>query len=130
LEIQNVVICGHSQCGAIQALLSGKTDHLPAVKTWCQHAEAARRIVQHKFRDVAPAELPVIATQQNVLVQVHNLSTHPSVAARLASHELRVYGWYYDIAEGQVWQYEEAAGRFERLDGEAQAARSMPILSM
>jgi carbonic anhydrase len=129
LGIPDIVICGHSQCGAIQALLSGKTDHLPAVKTWCQHAESARRIVQHKYRDLSPPELAVVAAQENVLVQVNNLSTHPSVAARLSSRELRVHGWYYDIGEGQVWQYDESARRFERLNGEAQAARPMPILS-
>jgi carbonic anhydrase len=130
LGILDIVICGHSQCGAVQALLTtNKADQLPAVKSWCQHAEAARRIVQHKYKDLPPAELAVVAAQENVLVQVNNLSTHPSVAARLSSRELRIHGWYYDIGEGQVWQYDESAGRFERLNGEAQATRPMPIMS-
>lgn len=130
LGIRDIVICGHSQCGAIQALVGGaSTENLPAVRAWCQHAEAARRIVQHKYPHVPQSELGPVAAKENVLVQVNNLSTHPSVAARLSSHELRIYGWYYDIGEGQVWQYEDAAGRYERLNGEAFAARPMPIMT-
>src|SRR5687768_9887291 len=56
LGIRDIVVCGHSQCGAMRALLDGQgLDHLPAVKAWCAHAESTRRIVRQKYRDVAPA---------------------------------------------------------------------------
>jgi carbonic anhydrase len=130
LEIRDIVVCGHSQCGAVQAMLAGdKVTDLPNVRAWCQHAEAARRIVQHKYKDLSSAELSAAAAKENVLVQMNNLSTHPSVAARLSSGELRVFGWYYDIGEGQVWQYDESVGRFEPLNSDAQSVRPMPVLS-
>lgn len=131
LGIRDIVVCGHSQCGAVQAMLAGdKVAHLPNVRAWCQHAEAARRIVQHKYRDLEPAELAVVAAQENVLMQIDNLSTHPAVAVRLASEEMRIFGWYYDIGGGQVWQYDEANRRFAPLNGDVQAMRPLPMLAV
>jgi carbonic anhydrase len=131
LGIRNIIVCGHSQCGAMKALLLHPDEmaHLPAVKAWCSHAESTRRIVKQKYRGLSPEELAVVATEENVLVQMNNLSTHPSVAARLSSGELHVYGWYYDIGSGQIYQYDQRQGRFVELDGEAHAAHPLPIRS-
>jgi len=124
LGVRNIIICGHSQCGAMQALLRADTlAHLPAVRAWCSHAEATRRIVEQKYRNLRGDDLAIAATEENVLVQMNNLSTHPSVAARLASGELQVYGWYYDIGAGQVYQYHQSRGRFIELNGQAEASR-------
>jgi carbonic anhydrase len=128
LGIRNVIICGHSQCGAMKALLEDKPlDHLPAAKAFFAHAEATRRIARSKYRDLSPKELMVAATEENVLVQLNNLSTHPCVAARLASAELHVFGWYYDIGGGQILQYDQSLGRFCELNGQACAAKPLPI---
>src|SRR5215510_3690700 len=82
LGIRDIVICGHSQCGAIRALLEGeRLAHLPIVQAWCHHAEATRRIVRQKYHGLSPAELAVAAAQENVLVQMNHLSTHPAVAS-------------------------------------------------
>jgi carbonic anhydrase len=130
LGIQNIVLCGHSQCGAMKALLEPSgMEHLPAVKAWCSHAEATRRIVQQKYRDLPPAELAVAATEENVLVQMNHLGTHPCVAARLASGELHIYGWYYDIGSGQIHQYDPSQGRFAELDGEVYPTQPLPTRS-
>jgi carbonic anhydrase len=130
LGIRNIIICGHSQCGAMKALLNtAKVEHLPAVRAWCSHAEATRRIVAQKYRGLSGDDLAIAATEENVLVQLNNLSTHPSVAARLASGELHTYGWYYDIGSGQIYQYDQSEGRFHELNGEAQAAQPLPKLA-
>lgn len=130
LGIQHIIICGHSQCGAMQALLANRAlDELPAARAFFAHAESTRRIVQQKYRDknLQPHELLMAATEENVLVQLNNLSTHPCVAARLASREISLYGWYYDIASGIVLQYDQSLGKFVELDGLAQAAAPLPI---
>ena len=132
LGIQHIVICGHSQCGAMQALLANRAlDELPAARAFFAHAESTRRIVQQKYRDknLDPQELLLAATEENVLVQLNNLSTHPCVAARLAAGEISVYGWYYDIASGVVLQYDQSQGQFIELDGQPQAASPLPIRS-
>lgn len=128
LGIRNIILCGHSQCGAMKALLEERIpDDLPAAKAFFSHAEATRRIARSKYRDLPPAELMVAAIEENVLVQINNLSTHPCVAARLASGELHVFGWYYDIGTGQILQYDQSSGRFEELNGEARAATPLPV---
>jgi carbonic anhydrase len=128
LGIRNIIICGHSQCGAMKALLEEKSlNDLPAAKAFFGHAEATRRIVRTKYRDLPPREMMVAAIEENVLVQLNNLSTHPSVAARLSSGELHVFGWYYDIGSGQILQYDQSLGRFCELDGQACAATPMAV---
>ena len=127
LGIRDIVICGHSQCGAIRAMLEhDRLSHLPHVKAWCHHAEATRRIVQQKYPGLAPAELATAAAQENVLVQINHLSTHPSVAARLASHELRIFGWYYDIGKGDVLQFDPSLARFAPITAEPQNGNALP----
>ncbi len=127
LGIRDIVICGHSQCGAIKALLDGASlAHLPYVKDWCRHAEAAKRIVEQKNLDLPPADLAAVATQANVLVQIAHLNTHPCVAAHLASQELRVHGWYYDIGKGEVLEYDQATARFIPISAENTNGNSSP----
>jgi carbonic anhydrase len=116
LGIRAIIICGHSQCGAIQALLGQQSlEHLPAVRRWCDHAEATRRIVQKKYAGQDITTFGAAAARENVLVQVDHLETHPAVAARLATGDVTIYGWYYDIGSGIVEQYDEQLGGFRPL---------------
>src|SRR5690606_9986780 len=126
--VPNIIICGHSQCGAMKALISHEgIEDLPAVRAWCEHAEATRRIVKQKYAHLAPDEKAVAATEQNVLVQLNNLSTHPCVASRLAKGALHIYGWYYDIGSGQIFQYDSVKAEFEELRDIALAANPLPL---
>ena len=130
LGIKNIIVCGHSQCGAMKAMLEERPlDDLPAAKAWFANAEATKRIVKQKYHNFPMDELWTIATQENVLVQMNHVSTHPSVAARLASGEVRVFGWYYDIGSGQVLQYDQSLGQFLELNSEARAAAPLPTLT-
>lgn len=132
LGIRNIIICGHSQCGAMQYLMNpARATNLPAAESWFRNADATRRIMEQKYRDstLSREELAVIATEQNVLVQLNNLSTHPSVAARLASGDVQVFGWYYDIGSGQIRQYDQRLSRFVELQGDAVAADPLPSLA-
>jgi carbonic anhydrase len=128
LGIRHIIVCGHSQCGAMKAMLEDPhLNDLPAAKAWFQHAEATKRIVRAKYAALSPDERLVAATEENVLVQMNNLSTHPSVAAHLAAGTLRVYGWYYDIGSGQILQYDQSVTHFRELNGQACAASPLPM---
>ena len=119
LGIQDIIVCGHSQCGAIQALLAPeRPSNLPAILKWCDHAEATRQIVRKKYGERPAAEIAAAAAQENVLVQLQHLETHPAVAVRLAMGSARLYGWYYDIAAGQVAQYDTESDEFVPLNEE------------
>lgn len=109
--VTDVVVCGHSQCGAINALLTpGSTDKLPAVARWLEYAEAPAEGGE-TGEDRVPA-----AIQANVRHQLDNLRTHPSVADALQKGSLRLHGWVYDIGEGALFVLDPESDRFQKLD--------------
>src|SRR4051794_8103794 len=78
LKVPSIIVCGHSHCGAMQNLLGPESgDRLPAVRAWFAHAEATRRILQDRLDGMPRPALVERAVEQNVLVQVANLRTHP-----------------------------------------------------
>ncbi|MEU8431627.1 carbonic anhydrase [Streptomyces sp. NPDC029216] len=93
LGVAEIVVCGHSGCGAMTALAEGHDlSGAPAIATWLRHADA---------RSTAAGDVPALV-RQNVLAQLANLATHPSVARALAEERLLLHGWVYDIATGRV----------------------------
>jgi carbonic anhydrase len=117
LGVEHIVICGHSGCGAMKAVLDPQsTDDLPAVRQWLAHAETTRRIIKENYTDESsPDELLSIAIQENVLAQLENLRTHPSVAARVAKGKVALHGWVYKIVTGEVFAYDTEEGQFRPL---------------
>lgn len=116
LGIRNIIVCGHSQCGAIKAMMDNHDlAEFPGIADWFRHASATRQILARKYPTATGAERHMIGTEENVLVQLNNISTHPMVATLLATGELRMAGWYYDIATGAVLQYSARSGHFEDL---------------
>ncbi|GAA3427500.1 carbonic anhydrase [Streptosporangium sandarakinum] len=96
LGVQDIVICGHSACGAMTALAEGHDlSGAPTVAAWLRHADASRA------RTTAHGDVPALV-RQNVLAQLANLATHPSVARALAEEKVALHGWVYDIPTGRV----------------------------
>lgn len=113
LGINDIIICGHSLCGAIDGLLHpDKLENLPAVKAWLSHAAATRRISRENYSNLSEEELLSAAIQENVLVQLENLRTHPSVATKLSRGELNLHAWVYKIQTGEVFGYQPEVGQF------------------
>ena len=129
LGIRQIIVCGHSQCGAMKAMLDCPEElrKLPSVRMWLQHAESTRQIVAHKYADLTGEARELVAIEENVLVQINNLSTYPSIAALLATKELQVLGWYFDIATGHVHQYNPASGQFDELDESDGGVIAIPL---
>lgn len=115
LGIKDIIICGHSRCGAVDGLLHPeRVENMPSVQRWLAHAEATRQIVNENYRqmDFKEDEFLDIAIQENVLVQLENLRTHPSVASRLARGQLHLHAWVYKIETGEVFSYRQKAGQY------------------
>lgn len=113
LGIKDIIVCGHSSCGAVKGLLSPESlNELPLVKAWLSHADATRRIVRENYRDLPEDKLLSVAIQENVLVQIENLKTHPVVAAALSRGALGLHGWTYHIQTGEVYSYSSEQGQF------------------
>ena len=105
LKVQHAVVCGHTDCGAMKALKANDShlDEMPTVKSWLRNAAAARSVADSL--DGGEISLGTL-TEQNVLLQLAHLQTHPSVRGAMARGELTISGWVYDIASGDVRVYD------------------------
>ncbi|SNS34367.1 carbonic anhydrase [Granulicella rosea] len=104
LKVKHIVVVGHSDCGAMKALLSpSSTDSMPTVKSWLTNGQAALKVASSLGApDEKPSEKLHRLTEENVLMQVAHLKTHPSVAGALARGDVSVSGWVYEIGTGEV----------------------------
>jgi carbonic anhydrase len=117
LEVDQVVICGHSDCGAMKGLMHQETlGKMPTVQRWLRNAHTALSVAEALSSKTDEAAFLHHLIEQNVVLQVNHLRTHPSVAGRIAQGNLAVYGWLYDIASGTVFSYNEVAARFEEIN--------------
>lgn len=114
LKVKDIIVCGHSHCGAMNGLLAPESlTQLPAVQAMLKHAEATQRIIRENYTHITEAAARLMATvEENVLVQLENLRTHPSVAAALSRRELNLHGWVYKFETGQVFSYHPDEGHF------------------
>ncbi|MEO9383672.1 carbonic anhydrase [Chromobacterium phragmitis] len=112
LGVEDIVVCGHSDCGAMTAIAHDKDlSGMPAVAGWLRHADCAKAI--HAGRPHADADGKVAdMVRENVIAQLANLRTHPSVALALQQERLRLHGWIYDIASGDILALDQQRRRF------------------
>jgi carbonic anhydrase len=116
LNIEHIIVCGHSDCGAIKALLDPKlTDKMPGLRKWLSHAETTKRVMDENYADHTDEERLDLAIQENVLCQIENLRTHPTVAAKLRGGNLNIHAWVYNVASGSVFSYDAEQGQFAPL---------------
>jgi len=120
LGVRHIVICGHLHCGAMQALLDPDAiAKMPTVQRWMNNAHAAFSVAQilHQRAEQSGAhsDLMQVLTEQNVLLQMQHLKTHPSVAAAMARSELTISGWIYNIGTGEVRIAPGGSSKFEPL---------------
>lgn len=116
LGVKDIIICGHSLCGAMQGLLHPEQfARLPALSSWLSHAEMTRRIVLDNYGDLEESMLLNATIQENVLVQLEHLRTLPAVGSRLVRGDLRLHGWVYKIETGEVFAYDVENAQFVKL---------------
>jgi len=128
LGVADIIVCGHSHCGAMKGLIDpDAVKDMPAVAAWLSHAEATRRILREKYSDRANSALLTTAIEENVLVQLENLRTHPSVAAALARDRLKLHGWIFKIETGEVFAYDPNSGEFLPLMDQPPPSVASPI---
>jgi carbonic anhydrase len=109
LEVRDVVVCGHSHCGAVGALVRGDDlDAVPAVRDWLTGATP---------RPAGCAEDPSVAegVQSHVLAQVLRLRSYPCVERRLAEGRLTLHAWYYEVHTGTVLAHRPQSDTFTAL---------------
>lgn len=117
LQVANIVVCGHSECGAMKAVLtrSPKLD-APNLDRWLDHANTAAFRLEHEGALDTGLKTHDQLSQLNVLVQIEHLISYPIVRERVAAGSLHLSGWWFDIATGDMYAYEAASRSFEVID--------------
>jgi len=114
LEVRDIIVCGHSDCGAMKAFLTPeKLDKMPNVAAWLRHAHAAHSVVCSAYHDLDDKATVRALALENVIAQINHLRTHPSVAAALAQGKLTLHGWFFEIETGSILALNGANSSFE-----------------
>jgi carbonic anhydrase len=128
LNVPHIVICGHTECGAMKGALNpAALSGMPHVKEWLGFSQAAVEITNVLGKEMSPDKRMKLLLEQNVILQLRHLTTHPKVAMRLALGDLQLHGWVYDIKTGGVSAYDEAQDKFVPVD--VRYAREMAALA-
>ena len=114
LPIEDIVVCGHSECGAMKAIHEGKVPpDSPHLTAWLEHGRRSLQGIPPAPAGLAPHDH---LSQQNVLRQIDNLRTYPAVREGERDGRIRLSAWWFDIARAEVLDYDPASGRFVPLD--------------
>jgi carbonic anhydrase len=116
LQIPNIIICGHTDCGAMKAVWHPeKAEDLSCVKKWLVNGkEARKRALAKKLPEEKQLQELI---ERNVVVQLEHLRTYPAVASKLKAGKLQIAGWVYDIEHGKVLEYDAATDQFAVMRG-------------
>jgi carbonic anhydrase len=106
LRVKDIVVCGHSHCGAIDALYRTENTMTPHVNKWLELGRAAMQ------QGPVDRELIRRTEERSVALQVERLMTFPMISERVQRGELTLHGWHYVIEEGMVYVMDPADGSF------------------
>jgi carbonic anhydrase len=119
LGVSHIIVCGHSECGAMQAILGGR-EKVPApnLRAWLRHGEKAlHSLSSHKkFAPDLPDHNRL--SQLNVLQQIENLKSFPIIQERVASGKLKLHAWWFELANAAVFCFDPTKGQFVEIDEE------------
>jgi len=116
LDVADIIVCGHSECGAMQAMLNNKDCDGYHLKNWLSHADSAVSLMSSElFNDSALSPVNRLS-QINVLEQLENVKSYPVVQKRLKEGKLRLHGWWFDLAGADVYAFDKEQRKFILID--------------
>jgi carbonic anhydrase len=118
LEVENIVICGHSNCGGCAALFKPDSyfQKLPHTRKWLELALPVKEKVLQVLPDGNHASREWLTEQMNVVEQIKHLLTYPYIAEKYQNGTLNISGWYYIIETGEIYCYNTEKGFFELIN--------------
>lgn len=143
LDVQQIIICGHSHCGAMKGLFKIKElqSKMPLVCEWLKHAAGTLKLMQDNYSHLEGEELLEATIAENVLTQVENLKTYPVIRSGLHAGTIVIYAWVYQIETGEVLAYNPTTHSFElaeqdnlapafcQMDGGPEACATVPSVT-
>lgn len=117
LKVTDIILCGHSNCGAMEALHMDEEKFIgmPHLRDWLKIASPVKRMVGSVYPDLAGEPRQRKTEEENILFQLRNIETYPFVVKALNEEVLHLHGWYYDIGTGEVYSYNPAKDAFEKI---------------
>ena len=113
LGVEHIVVCGHTDCGAMKALLHPETlAEMPTVAKWLGHCRCSIGVFREAHDDLSDKEAARVLAMENVAAQLTHLRTHPCVASRVATGALTLHGWVFEIETGTLLALDGASGAF------------------
>jgi carbonic anhydrase len=122
LKVRDIVVCGHSDCGAMKALYTER-DHFaatPHIGPWLCHGDRTMAVVTANYPGLSREERYEITAKENVLLQMENLRTYPVVRKAAREGRLHVHAWYYVIGTGTIFRYSPEKEQFEPIREEGE----------
>lgn len=115
LDVDAIVVCGHSNCGGCHTLNQPPEtlENMPNLRKWLEIIREVPGKVKSMMEGDSDAEREWLTEKINILEQMKNLLTYPYVRERVDDGTLRVFGWYYIIETGEVYNFNDETGRFE-----------------
>jgi carbonic anhydrase len=117
LGVSDIVVCGHTQCGAMAALLNGlpEAPAMPHMAAWLEAAAPVRELVQREYAHLDATARVTAAAAENVLLALENLRGYGAVTERLSAGKLRLHGWCFKIDTAEMFAYDPGIGQFQPL---------------
>ena len=118
LRVSDIVICGHSQCGAISAMLGERpaSDSTPHLRDWLKLASPVLETLKKDYAHLHAAnERETAAAGENVLFGLDNLHSYSCVQERLMDGSLRLHGWFFKIATAELFAFDPETRQFSPL---------------
>ena len=129
LNVKDIIVCGHSECGAMRALLANRQRiETPNLKNWLRHADMALKQLQAGAVLDPLLEPHNQLSQLNVLLQMKHIASYPPITEKLKSGQLAIHGWWFDLVKADVYAYEKDINKFVLID-ETAAERIIARLS-
>lgn len=116
LKVKDIVICGHSSCGAMKGLLEPPEGDLPRLRAWLGNGAASLERLRARGGLVPALPLHDQLSQVNVLEQLDHLRGYPFVRERVDAGDLRLHGWWFDVGTADVNVFDRALGKFAVMD--------------
>jgi carbonic anhydrase len=128
LRVRDLILCGHSQCGAMQGLLApDAVAAMPGVSEWLGNAAGAVERAKQLHPEGPPENLLMSVIEQNVLLQIEHLQSYPEVREEAANGKLRIHAWIYHFETGEVTAYDAAQQKFVPLSSSPREKLLVPM---
>ncbi|MDI6728008.1 MAG: carbonic anhydrase [Thermodesulfovibrionales bacterium] len=117
LKVKDIIVCGHSNCGAMQAIFKDEKefDNMPHLRDWLRLALPVKKMIEKYCPNAHGESRQRIAEEENILAQLQNIQTYPFVVQALKKGKIYLHGWYYNIETGRICAYNPKKDMFEEI---------------